>query len=108
MTKYLLILMFFSTPPYNLSPAEQAQGFKDEAKHIWSFQNTWSSEFPTRDQCRIAGFNMMVEIRPVATMNVRGWCVCIGDTDTACPPVKESSKKESKAASSLRSQLKTL
>ncbi len=108
MTQYLLILMFFVTSPYNLSPAEKKAGHKDESKHIWTFQHAMSVEFPTRLQCRLAGANMIDEILPVATMNVRGWCVCIGSDDNACPKIKVSANKNAPAVSRLLNELNAL
>jgi hypothetical protein len=102
------MLMFFTTAPFNLSPAEKKQGYKDESKHIWAFQNTWSQEFPTRVQCRLAGAHFVDEILPVATMNVKGWCICIGDNDTECPPIPAVPHKKTPAVAKLSEQLEQL
>lgn len=105
MTRYFLMLMFFTTAPFNLSPAEKKQGYKDESKHLWTFQNTWSQEFPTKVQCQLAGAHFVDEIQPVATMNVKGWCICIGENDTECPPIPPVPHKKSPAVARLREQL---
>jgi hypothetical protein len=75
--KVILLLLFFITPP---SP-----GKKDEAKRVWTLQNTVQMEMENSDACHRIGKRMMEYVEPVATLTVRAYCICPNGNGTTCP-----------------------
>jgi hypothetical protein len=92
--KFILFLMLFVTPATNPSKDELKQGYKDESKHIWTLQSTSTMEFASRDACRAVGASMVDNVAKVATVTVRGWCICEStDPNKTCPESTDTSAK---------------
>jgi hypothetical protein len=68
---------------YFISPAQK--GPKDEANRIWTLQSTVSMQFTSHDACKIIGNQLINDIKPVATMTVRAYCLC-PDSQTRVAP----------------------
>ena len=70
--KYVLILLFFTTPP--------AQHVDDvavrKAKSVWTFKNSTSLEFDNRTACEANGQIVIDGLDNVDTMTATGWCFC--------------------------------
>lgn len=71
-----LLLLFFITAPTNAP--------KDEAKSVWTLQSASQMQFPTPAACRTIGKVMIADIKPVATMTVRAYCLCAQGNGTVC------------------------
>ena len=89
--KYVLILLFFTTPP--------AQHVDDvavrKAKSVWTFKNSTSLEFDNRTACEANGQIVIDGLDNVDTMTATGWCFCKAEPGTICAddkPAVESSK----------------
>jgi hypothetical protein len=59
---------------YFISPAQK--GPKDEANRIWTLQSAVSMQFTSHEACRDNGNQLINDIKPVATMTVRAYCLC--------------------------------
>ena len=71
-----LLLLYFIAPPTNAP--------KSEAKTVWTLQSTSQIQFPTPAACRTIGKGMIAEIKPVATMTVRAYCLCAQGYGKVC------------------------
>jgi hypothetical protein len=89
--KYVLILLFFTTPP-----AKHLDDVAErKAKSVWTFKSSTSLEFDTQKACEANGQIVIDGLDKVDTMTATGWCLCKAEPGTVCAEdrvVLESSK----------------
>ena len=77
--KYVLILLFFTTPP-----APHVDAAVRKAKSPWTFQSSSSAEFSSKEACELNGQVVLNSLDMVDTMTGVGWCFCQNQSGTVC------------------------
>jgi hypothetical protein len=62
MTKFILFMMFFVSPPAK------------PGKQVWALSSTSHFEFETMDACKKFGTHLQERLASTATTTMRGWC----------------------------------
>jgi hypothetical protein len=113
--KWILFLMFFSTPAANVTGDDatcvkrqdvgEIQQIVDcrpkfEAKHVWSLQTTSQMEFSDFVGCFGRVDQFIVDTNVASTMTMRAWCMCDDHPGNKCP--QDSDPKISQFIDDLR------
>jgi hypothetical protein len=83
--KYVLLLLFFTTPP-----AQHVDAPTRKAKSVWTFKSSTSLEFDTRPACETNGQIVIDGLDDVDTMTATGWCFCKAEPGTVCADDKKA------------------
>jgi hypothetical protein len=99
--KYILLLLFFTTPP-----APHLDAPTRKAKSVWTFKSSTSLEFDNRKACETNGQIVIDGLDDVDTMTATGWCFCKAEPGTVCADDKQAltSSKEFKGFSTMKVQ----
>lgn len=71
-----LLLLYFITAPTNAP--------KNEANSVWTLQSTSQMTFSTPAACYTIGKGLIRDIKPVATITVRAYCLCAEGNGKVC------------------------
>jgi hypothetical protein len=77
--KYVLLLLFFSTPP-----AQHVDTASRKAKSVWTLQSTTTMEFSTSAACEINGQTVLDSLDDTDTLTATGWCFCESEPGFSC------------------------
>lgn len=78
--KYVLLLLFFTTPP-----APHLDVAKRKATSVWAYASSSTMEFATQDACEKNADIVIRGLDAVDTMTATGWCFCKAHAGTTCP-----------------------
>jgi hypothetical protein len=97
MTKWMLFVMLFTTPPYNLEKG----AIKVEDEHLWELRSSSTMEFSTYRGCIDAGARIHEATEKVANLTFRGICLCESNSTITCDKQKTESGSDKAPAASL-------
>jgi hypothetical protein len=90
MTKWILFVMLFTTPPFSQKPGT----IKNEDKHLWTLQSSSTMEFETYVGCTEAGGQVFASVKKVANLTFRGICLCESTIKDACDVKKAAAERK--------------
>lgn len=77
--KYVLLLLFFSTPP-----AQHVDTATRKAMSVWSLQSSTTMEFSTSAACELNGQTVLDSLDATDTLTAIGWCFCESEAGSTC------------------------